>query len=910
MMDHIILNGIWDIAYSPEEAGEFGDTVALDFVPAYWEDRTNTLQRTALWNSLRFNPGYRLQRYPVEGTVPDMSLPNIVGRFRYTKTVFIDKNYEHKLALFQVGGVQNSLKLFINGIEAGSHIGFNTPFTFDIGAFIHYGEDNEIIMEVSNFPLLNEIGESVSGCTVRAANEATGGIYGDVALIFKPLPALTDAFITTAENAESITVNCSCTEPAPIHWEIYDKNGLMDEGLSESSVFTVTRGSMRFWSPETPYLYTLKLTLAADSTELVFGIRRLTTHGSSFSLNHEPVYLRGICEHGYYPDTVHPPRDINYYRDVIITLKQLGFNFIRFHTWIPMEEYMRAADELGIMLHVESPNNTTTEEWIQILKYVRRHPSVVICCCGNELLIDDAGVDKLEHHAALCRELMPDALFSPMNALRGVEYGWLDSNLGVDLCYEPFKHNDKRLNRLIAFSDVFNSYALGQLSYNSISADPAELDHFQSIYKRPRISHEIGIHGTYIDLGLSRRYKGTRIGDTELFSSVESHLESEGVLKRAPLYYVNSCKWQALLRKHCFENARRCKTIAGYDFLGVSDHHWHTFGYAVGLMNEFYELKPTESIRNIRQYNNESVLLIDLANNRNYFCGGQLKCRISVSYFGKNKIDMATLRCTVGNTSGHILKRFNFRTGPLISGQVVEIADITYSIPSCEHPEKLLLRAELDDVPYPIENEWEIWAFPETESAADGILCVDSLNNVALASLNNGADVLLLGSEPFNTLPVSFQIALAGRTNGNLATVIEHHPLTDPMGHEGWCGWQFSSMMTDASAVVFNRTSSIPFKPIIEVASSYKNVHKQAAVFELNVGRGRLLICTFRLSPDDPGACWFKKRMLEYMRGASFSPQIAASVDDLRTIFSASPKITAIVNDNSAHNPNDITMKK
>ena len=79
-----------------------------------------------------------------------------------------------------------------------------------------------------------------------------------------------------------------------------------------------------------------------------FGIRRLCTAGTDLRLNGEPFYFRGICEHGYFPMTAHPTRDKAYYRHAIRTLKRLGFNAIRFHTQIPMEEYMEAADELGI----------------------------------------------------------------------------------------------------------------------------------------------------------------------------------------------------------------------------------------------------------------------------------------------------------------------------------------------------------------------------------------------------------------------------------------------------------------------------------------------------------------------------------------------------------------------------------
>ena len=38
-------------------------------------------------------------------------------------------------------------------------------------------------------------------------------------------------------------------------------------------------------------------------------------------------------------------------------------------------------------------------------------------------------------------------------------------------------------------------------------------------------------------------------------------------------------------------------------------------------------------------------------------------------------------------------------------------------------------------------------------------------------------------------------MGLAGRPEGNLATVIARHPLTDRFPHDGWCDWQFSKML-------------------------------------------------------------------------------------------------------------------
>ena len=35
-----------------------------------------------------------------------------------------------------------------------------------------------------------------------------------------------------------------------------------------------------------------------------------------------------------------------------------------------------------------------------------------------------------------------------------------------------------------------------------------------------------------------------------MFSSIEKHLESKGVLHKAPLYFKNSSEWQRRIRKY------------------------------------------------------------------------------------------------------------------------------------------------------------------------------------------------------------------------------------------------------------------------------------------------------------------------------------------------------------------------
>ena len=100
-----------------------------------------------------------------------------------------------------------------------------------------------------------------------------------------------------------------------------------------------------------------------------FGLRRLVTDGERLLLNGKPTYLRGVTEHCYFPKTVHLPRDLDYYRMITRKRKELGFNFVRFHTFVPPVEYLEATDELGMLVHVETPNFVTEPEFAAIVAF-------------------------------------------------------------------------------------------------------------------------------------------------------------------------------------------------------------------------------------------------------------------------------------------------------------------------------------------------------------------------------------------------------------------------------------------------------------------------------------------------------------------------------------------------------------
>ena len=101
-------------------------------VPGYFEDMLDLFRTTPLHTKLSWNPLYTLQRYPQAGYCPDMALPNPVGCFVYQRSFFVEKD---KLGIdtdLYVGGAQNRLSAWVNGVYLGCHEGYSAEFFMNI----------------------------------------------------------------------------------------------------------------------------------------------------------------------------------------------------------------------------------------------------------------------------------------------------------------------------------------------------------------------------------------------------------------------------------------------------------------------------------------------------------------------------------------------------------------------------------------------------------------------------------------------------------------------------------------------------------------------------------------------------------------------------------------------------------
>ena len=902
LYEAVSLNGAWEMAYSPYahcrvECPQFVGVKIAQAVPGYWEDMVEDFRAAGMKDEFRINPWYTKQTFPINGWADDTTFPDIYGCFYYRRTIDLDHGGAAVLAF---EGVRNQVHAWINGRFVAFRAGFSTPFELAVPDGILKKGRNEIVLAVSNNPNLG-YGDYVYGLTTRSTFRSTGGVNGRLELRF-PHGDWGDVYVTTAADMKSFTVHV--TGKVHFNWRISDGKKLVKRGEADGD-FTLSSEGFEFWSPESPKRYELALETGAGVYRQLFGLRRLLADGEKLRLNGRPVYLRGVTEHCYFPPSTHLPRDLDYYRMITAKRKELGFNFVRFHTFVPPVEYFEATDELGMLVHVESPNFVSEIEYAAIVAFARRHPSVVIYCTGNETRIDRLAEAYLRDVADIVHA-ETDSLFSPMSALRGVEYALMP---GKDpTVAKPFRHNAERLQRLLPFCDLFTSYQLGATSYDSLNGHSAAmLDAWGDAYGgKPRLSHEICIDGSYVDLSLERLYPPkSPIVRAGIFSGLRKQLADRGLLDRADIYFRNSCEWMRRIRKHAFEKLRSADRTAGYDFLGDINTHWHTFGYSVGMMDEFYRLKPGETVENVLRYNSAAVVLANLGSDFNVVAGETKKVAFSLSNYA-DELPAAELRAELADADGKAVWHAQTKLGTLPNGRLSALGEYAVKVPASELPRKYLLRVSVEGNGVKAANEWELYAFPQValKTPAKGVRVAKNITEDELAAaMAKGERVLVLGAGPFKALATTYRIGMAGRCAGNFATVIKpDHPALAGLPHEGYCGWQFRRLMEGGKAVQLE--AEVPFDPVIDVASAVKNVIRQAALFEYRVGEGRLMVCSFKFGQNDPAAAWLKARLVDYVGSDKFAPEKSLTLEQLHAVISA-PIKTAAANQNVARNPSD-----
>ncbi len=175
-----------------------------------------------------------------------------------------------------------------------------------------------------------------------------------------------------------LTVKAELNSACPsdfVEVNVYDGNQLVATGKSinaEPVEVSMPRNA-KLWSPDSPFLYTLKVTLKSggkvvDKVDSYAAMRKYSTRRDAdgivrLELNNEALFQFGPLDQGWWPDGLYTaPTDEALLYDVQKT-KDFGFNMIRKHIKVEPARWYTHCDRLGIIVWQDMPSGDRNPEW-------------------------------------------------------------------------------------------------------------------------------------------------------------------------------------------------------------------------------------------------------------------------------------------------------------------------------------------------------------------------------------------------------------------------------------------------------------------------------------------------------------------------------------------------------------------
>jgi beta-galactosidase/beta-glucuronidase len=373
------LNGWWEFAFDDQDRG----------LEEHWFDG-------------RSLPSRILVPYPYQSIASGIGTREVHEVMWYSRSFTIPPDWTFEDLLLHFSAVDYAAEVWVNGRLAGRNRGGHVPFFFNIAPFLQAGSNRVTVrVEDRQDPYQPRGKQSASGKPVRIYYWCTSGIWQGVWL--EPVPAVRIERLRILDAQPDGRLNIEAHLHAPFaRWEaeldVFD--GVDSDHLvtrtraatcTASIVLSTSIASPQPWTPSTPHLYRLRVSLyrdseLLDSVESYAGLRTVELKDGFFHLNGQPLFLLMALDQGYWPDTLlAAPSDADLRADVAWA-KRLGFNGVRKHQKIECERWLYWCDRLGLMVWEEMPNargwSPKAEEHMQIewLRAILRdinHPSIV-----------------------------------------------------------------------------------------------------------------------------------------------------------------------------------------------------------------------------------------------------------------------------------------------------------------------------------------------------------------------------------------------------------------------------------------------------------------------------------------------------------------------------------------------------
>lgn len=330
----------------------------------------------------------------------------------YRRQITVPAGWAGARPVLCFGAVHHRAVVRVDGVQVAEHVGGYTPFEIDLDDVLAPGATGTLEVEVDapadkrsvphgkqrSIPRDDYDGVSftpTSGIWQPVWLEARGRTHA--ARVVLRGDSLTGFDVTVdvegdAPTGAVVTVEVTGGSGAGERIEL-----VADERGTAAGRLDVAEP--RLWGPADPHLYSLTVTTrSADAVEpdrvtVTGGLRRIDRRGEHLYLNDERLYVRGVLDQGYWPESGLTAPDVDTLVADLLHARDLGYNLVRKHLKLEDPRWLHHADRTGMLVWAEPPAPSrfgpgAAEAFeAQLAPMVERdgnHPSVVIWGLYNE----------------------------------------------------------------------------------------------------------------------------------------------------------------------------------------------------------------------------------------------------------------------------------------------------------------------------------------------------------------------------------------------------------------------------------------------------------------------------------------------------------------------------------------------
>ena len=685
------------------------------------------------------------------------------------------------------------------------------------------------------------------------------------------------------------------------------------------------------WSPSQPEL--LKMELIDKSgkvkTTLKSGLRIIESIEERIYLNGRRFYVRG-CIRGikaHEHDNLLKLNDSDFYKKYILAAKELGFNLVRWHSTIPSEIFLDLSDELGMLNQIEfAPQYTFKngkKEFTLDLKLIEKtvktlgwHPSVFAFCLGNE--IHNSGeIDIVKEAVKIIRENSPCSLL-----LDSCGWGEADRTttdfLSQHIAYFfPFGNHIEMFNNRDCF-DLNGSIKKVEMNGEEKQGS-ATLKFRRNLHPvKPTLAHEALHYTSLPDLkSLRRKMKTASCGIPWWMDVVEKIAKEKGLWPNWENYRKASEHFKKICLKEALERLRLSPWLEGYQMLQLADANYYE--NQNGIIDCFDDVK--EVFRPVfKALNGDFAILADFRK-KCFTSGSPFDVKVYSSNY--SEADYLDFKLKVFRKEDkRVMMKKDFKNVFVAKQGLNEIMNLQLTLNDKRASQYVMEISAYRNNKIFSSNNWDLWIFPEVnhEKIIDFIntspKVTGKIDNGIIEKLKKGASYLYI-FDPSVKLEKSglplvkdrFKPVIWDRGH-QMGGILRKHHINDKFPNSGLLDFQFYNLVESGAKITIDNLPGV--SPIIEGIDKAARdrmdslifgkgefqpqytMRKFAYLFEMKVGKGKILFCSFTLNKDNirknPEVAYFAEKLIEYFNSKSFKPGFTLNPDDFAKWSSASKK--------------------